>query len=104
MFVTPNATAPAAQQSAAGSKEKAPRTTGAYVNAYVPLADGTRVKLFSDLTLRLFMEKQAEAKLVALMRSGVLTTEQVASMIKIEVSLARDEAAPIEFDLSQFGL
>lgn len=102
MFVTPNATAPAAQNNAA--KDKAPRTTGAYVNAYIELDDGTRVKLFSDLTLRLYMEKAAEAQLVKLIRDGVITAEQASQLITVEVSLARDESAPININLSKIGV
>lgn len=104
MFVTPNATNNTSNQTPASSKDKAPRTTGAYVNAYIELDDGTRVKLFSDLTLRLFMEKAAEAQLVNLMREGVITPDQAAQLITVEVSLARDENAPININLAKLGI
>lgn len=103
MFVTPNATNNTSNTNSS-AKEKAPRTTGAYVNAYIELDDGTRVKLFSDLTLRLFMEKAAESQLVQLMRDGVITAEQAAQLITVEVSLARDEGAPININLSKIGV
>lgn len=99
MFVTPtpqnNSGAPA---NSTGAKERAPKTTQAYVNFYLPLKDGTRLKLFSDLTLRLYAERPGEAKLVDLIKSGKITAEQIQKLIQIEISLARDENAEIEFD------
>lgn len=106
MFVQPTTTAPV-QSTSAGTgtaSARTPKTTVAYVNAYLPLADGTRVKLFSELTLRLFAEREAENQIVQLVKSGQLTEAQIASLIKIEISLARDENAPIQVDLSQFDL
>lgn len=103
MFVTPNTTTAPATNNASG-KDRAPKTTLAYVNFYLPLRDGSRVKLFSDLTLRLYAEKTAEAKVIELIRTGVITEQQLAKMIVAEISLARDENAEIEFDLSQFGI
>lgn len=102
MFVNP--TSAPSTQAPANKAEKTPRTTGAYVNAYIELDDGTRVKLFSDLTLRLFMEKAAEAQLVKLMRDGIITPEQASQLITVEVSLARDENAPININLSKIGI
>lgn len=104
MFVTPNVASNNTSNTNSSAKEKAPRTTGAYVNAYIELDDGTRVKLFSDLTLRLFMEKAAESQLVQLMRDGVITQEQAAQLITVEVSLARDEGAPININLAKIGV
>ena len=98
MFVTPDATtqAPATTTSKGNN---APKTTIAYANCYLPLKDGTRIKLFSDLTLRLYAERPAEAKLVDLIKSGQITAEQIKDLIQVEISLARDENAPIEFAL-----
>lgn len=96
-FVTPNATNNAAPTT--GNKaERTPKTTQAYVNFYLPLKDGTRIKLFSDLTLRLYAERAGEAKLVDLIKSGKITAEQIQKLIQVEISLARDENAEIEFD------
>ena len=98
MFVTPSATNNNATPSAPANG-KTPKTGQAYVNFYIPLKDGTRIKLFSDLTLRLYAERPAEAKLVAMIKDGTITAEQIQQLIQIEVSLARDESSPIEFDL-----
>lgn len=97
MFVTPDATtqAPATTTSKGNN---APKTTIAYANCYLPLKDGTRIKLFNDFTLRFVAERVGEAKLIEMLRSGQITAEQIASKIQIEISLARDESAPIEFD------
>ena len=97
MFVQPSATT-AATTTAAGTKERTPKTGLAYANFYIPLKDGTRIKLFSDLTLRLYAERPAEAKLVDLIKSGQITAEQIKDLIQVEISLARDENSPIEFD------
>lgn len=99
-FQTPTSNrAPAANQTGTPAARE-PRTTLAYVNAYLPLADGSRIKLFSDLTLRLFKEREAESKLIDLIKSGQYTEEQIAKLIKIEITLARDPDAEITFDLS----
>ena len=101
-FVPPTsnvATASAQQPAATGRAANQPKTTLAYVNFYLPLKDGTRIKLFSDLTLRLYAERPAEAKLIDLIKSGQLTMEQVVNAIQAEISLARDENAEIEFDV-----
>ena len=81
------------------SKERAPKTTQAYVNFYIPLKDGTRLKLFSDLTLRLYAERAGEAKLVQMIKDGTITAEQIQQLIQVEISLARDESQEIEFAL-----
>ena len=100
-FVPPTSNAASAQQPAAATARAAnqPKTTLAYVNFYLPLKDETRIKLFSDLTLRLYAERPAEAKLIDLIKSGQLTMEQVVNAIQAEISLARDENAEIEFDI-----
>ena len=98
MFVQPSATNNNATPSAPANG-KQPKTGLAYANFYIPLKDGTRIKLFSDLTLRLYAERPAEAKLVDLIKSGQITAEQIKDLIQVEISLARDENAPIEFAL-----
>ena len=99
-FVPPTSNVAPAQTAAATSRAaNQPKTTLAYVNFYLPLKDGTRIKLFSDLTLRLYAERPAEAKLIDLIKSGQLTMEQVVNAIQAEISLARDENAEIEFDI-----
>lgn len=97
-FVTPNATNSNASATTGAKADRAPKTTQAYVNFYLPLKDGTRLKLFSDLTLRLYAERAGETKLVQLIKEGKITPEQIQKLIQIEVSLARDENAEIEFD------
>lgn len=94
-FVPPTSNATTTTARAANQ----PKTTLAYVNFYLPLKDGTRIKLFSDLTLRLYAERPAEAKLIDLIKSGALSMEQVVNAIQAEISLARDENAEIEFDI-----
>ena len=91
--------APAQTSATTARAANQPETTLAYVNFYLPLKDGTRIKLFSDLTLRLYAERPAEAKLIDLIKSGQLTMEQVVNAIQAEISLARDENAEIEFDI-----
>lgn len=99
-FVPPTSNAaPAQATTATGRAANQPKTTLAYVNFYLPLKDGTRIKLFSDLTLRLYAERPAEAKLIDLIKSGALSMEQVVNAIQAEISLARDENAEIEFDI-----
>ena len=101
-FVKPNATNTAdnsGTNTSAATGRNAPKTTRAYVNFYLPLRDGTRIKLFSDLTLRLYEERPAESKLADMIKSGAITAEQIQELIQIEISLARDESAEIEFDL-----
>ena len=100
-FVTPTATNSNALATTGAKADRAPKTTQAYVNFYLPLKDGTRLKLFSDLTLRLYAERTGEAKLVELIKSGQITAEQIQNLIQVEISLAHDENAKIEFD---FGI
>lgn len=106
MFQFPNQAQGTAPQStgAAQGKQKETKTGLAYVNFYLPLADGTRVKLFNDLTLRLFLERAAEKLLVEAIKAGKITEAQAASMIQCEITLARDENTPVELDLSAFGV
>lgn len=80
-------------------RNTAPKTTRAYVNFYLPLKDGTRIKLFSDLTLRLYEERVAESKLADMIKNGLITPEQIQQLIQVEISLARDESVVIEFAL-----
>ena len=100
-YVPPTSFAAPAQASATTGRaaSNTPKTTLAYVNFYLPLKDGTRIKLFSDLTLRLYAERPAEAKLIDLIKSGQLTMEQVVNAIQAEISLARDDNAEIVFDI-----
>lgn len=98
MFVQPQATTGTTPATNNGKAERAPKTTQAYVNFYLPLRDGTRLKLFSDLTLRLYAERAGEAKLVEMIKAGQITPEQIKQLIQVEISLARDENAEIEFD------
>lgn len=80
---------------ATGEKDK--RTSIGFVNLYVPLADGTRMKLSPDLTLRLYAENPLDAKIVDMLKSGALTPEKLKELIVVEIALARDKDAPIEF-------
>lgn len=98
MFVQPQSQANA-NAGTTGGKERQTKTGLAYVNFYLPLKDGTRIKLFSDLTLRLYAERAGEAKLVEMIKAGTITAEQIQQLIQVEVSLAREEGAEIEFAL-----
>ena len=101
MFVNPNTAVGNTQApNAAPTKEK--RTTLGYINLYVPTADGGRVKLANDLTIRLYAENKADATLVELIKNGTITEAQLGSMIVAEITLARDPNAEITFDLSAF--
>lgn len=96
-FVTPNtATTSTPSQAPAQGSNKDKKTTIAYVNLYIPLADGSRVKLVSDLTLRMYAEKAVEAGVIDAIKSGVKTIEDLQNLIQVEVSLARDESSPID--------
>ena len=85
-------------------RNQEPKTRIAYINMYLPLGDGTRVKLVSDLTLGLYLEKAAEKQIVDLIKQGVINEQQAASLIQVEVSLARDENTPVVVDLSKLGI
>ena len=98
-FVTPTAQNNVPATNGTGAKERAPKTTQAYVNFYLPLKDGTRLKLFSDLTLRLYAEKRADVKLIELVKAGIIPTTHVNGMFELEISIARDENEDIEFDI-----
>lgn len=97
-FVDPTKTAGVTTTSntaAAGVKDK--RTTIGFVNLYVPLADGTRMKLSPELTLRLYAENALDVKLIEALKSGALTPEKLKELIIVEITQARDKDAPIEF-------
>lgn len=96
MFVNPTTTA--APQTPA-TKDKAPKTTIGYVNHYIRLKDGSRIKMHSDLTLRLYAEKRADVKLIELVKAGIIPTTHVNGMFELEISIARDENEDIEFDI-----
>ena len=85
-------------------RNQEPKTRIAYINMYIPLGDGTRVKVVSDLTLGLYLEKAAEKQIVDLIKQGVISEQQAASLIQVEVSLARDENTPVVVDLSKLGI
>ena len=97
MFVMPNtaSTKPATTQ----DKEKQAKTTIGYVNHYIRLKDGSRIKMHSELTLRLYAERKADAKLIEMIKAGIIEPKQVNGMFELEISIARDEAEEIEFDL-----
>ena len=99
-----NNTGVAAPQGQRNQRNQEPKTRIAYINMYLPLGDGTRVKLVSDLTLGLYLEKAAEKQIVDLIKQGVITEQQAASLIQVEVSLARDENTPVVVDLSKLGI
>ena len=83
-----------------GKQDKEKRQGIAFINLYVPTKDGSRIRLVSDLTLRMYAENTGDAKLVDLIKSGQITEEQLGKLIQVEVKLARDPNAEIEFDLS----
>lgn len=96
-FETPTtapARAPSNATSSVGTRE--PKTTLAYISLYIPLADGTRVKLVSDLTLRMFKERDVESKVIEAIRSGAKSLEDLQNLIQVEVSLARDPDSPTD--------
>lgn len=97
-FVPPTSNVATAQQQPATGKDKTPKTTIAYVNHYLKLKDGSRVKMHSDLTLRLYAERRADAKLVELIKAGQIPTTFDNGFVITEFSLARDENEEIEFD------
>ena len=96
MFVNPTTTA--VSQPAATKADKAPKTTIGYVNHYIRLKDGSRIKMHSDLTLRLYAEKRADVKLIELVKAGAIPSTHVNGMFELEISIARDENEDIEFD------
>lgn len=98
-FVPPTSNVATAQQQPAVVKDKTLKTTIAYVNHYLKLKDGSRVKMHSDLTLRLYAERRADAKLVSLIKQGVIPAIHDSGLIVTEITLARDENEEIEFDI-----
>lgn len=108
-FSYPDENKPAATTQTTGTQSRRtstqdPKTRIAYINMYLPTSDGTRVKLVSDLTLGLYLEKAAEKQLVELIKQGVITEEQAGSLIQVEINLTRDESKPLVLDLSKLGL
>jgi uncharacterized protein YkwD len=97
-------TQPVAGAQSRRTSNQEPKTRIAYVNMYLPTADGTRVKLVSDLTLGLYLEKAAEKQLVDLIKQGVITEEQAGQLIQVEINLTRDESKPLVLDLSKIGV
>lgn len=97
MFHLPATTA--SLTSTAQDKEKQAKTTIGYVNHYIRLKNGTRIKMHSELTLRLYAERKADAKLIEMIKAGTIEPKQVNGMFELEISIARDEAEEIEFDL-----
>lgn len=99
MAFTPAPKATETTTATANGKRDTPRTTIGYVNHYIRLKDGTRIKMHADLQLRLYAEKPADVKLIELLKSGQLESKQVNGIFEMEFGLARDENAPIEFDM-----
>lgn len=99
-----NNTGVAAPQGQRNQRNQEPKTRIAYINMYIPTADGTRVKLVSDLTLGLYLEKAAEKQLVDLIKQGVINEEQAGQLIQVEITLTRDESKPLVLDLSKLGI
>lgn len=97
-FVNPNASNPAPVQSSNQGDQK--RNTLAYLNLYVELEDGTRVKLVPDLTLRMFEEREVDKQLVDAVKAGAFSLDQLQRSIKVEVSLARDKDTPFNFKIA----
>lgn len=97
-FNIPTQTAPSSAPAVQG-KDKQPKTTIGYVNHYIRLKDGTRIKMHTDLTLRLYAERKADVKMIEMIKSGKLADKHVNGMFEIEISIARGEDEEIEFDI-----
>ena len=76
---------------------RTPRTTIAYGNLYLPLADGNKVKVFGDLTLRFYAENDTDAELIRMLKAGEITMEQVRDALIFDISFARDKDQPVHF-------
>lgn len=85
-------------------RAKESKTTLGYLNLYVPLADGTRIKVGNAVTICLFEEYAGEKAFVDLVKSGKINEAQLASMVQVEFNLARDKNAEIVFDTTQFDI
>lgn len=103
-FIDPNAGSTNAPSTNTGNGQvKEKREAIAFINLYMPLANGKRIQLVGNLNLMLFAENANDAALVELVKSGKITAEQLASRIQVEFALARDKNEPILFDLGEFG-
>lgn len=96
-FVTPESTAN--QAPANNSKEQVKKTPIAYLNLYMPLRNGHRIKLVPSAYNNLYAENPDDVALVELIKSGKVTAEHLASRIQIEIALARDKSEPLDFDI-----
>lgn len=90
-------------QTSSANTDREPRTTIAYVNLGIPLADGSTIKIAGDLTLRLYAENPGHMQLVEAIRNGDITAEEASQMIVPTIALARDADAPVQLDWSRIG-
>ena len=77
------------------------RKTIGYINFYVPLKDGSRIRLCSDLTLRLYEEVRNDKALVEALKSCNLDMDRFNELLYAEITYPRDEDAPIEFGFAE---
>lgn len=94
MSFIPTGTANTTNTAQGQAKEK--RDPIAFVNLYVPLADGTRAKICTNFTFMLFAENAIEKHIMDKIKSGELSMEEFVKNIQVEVTPARDKNAPIE--------
>lgn len=87
----------AGNQSNQQGNGRTPRTTIAYGNFYLPLADGNKVKVFGDLTLRFYAENDTDLELINMLKAGKITMEQVREALIFDISFARDKDQPVQF-------
>lgn len=97
-FVTPDQSN-SNQAPANNSKEQVKKTPIAYLNLYMPLRNGHRIKLVPSAYNNLYAENPDDVALVELIKSGKVTAEHLASRIQIEIALARDKSEPLDFDI-----
>lgn len=87
------------QNANTGKQQQEKKTPIAYLNLYMPLRNGHRIKVCPSSYNTLYAENSDDVALVELIKSGKVTPEQLASRIIVEMSLARDKNEPLDFDL-----
>lgn len=74
----------------------------AYINLYLPLANGERAKL-GDKGIPLTLDNPVHAKLLDYIENHGLTGDDLAQLLVIEIGRPRDPNAEIDFDFSRLG-
>jgi hypothetical protein len=99
-FGRPTPQQASAQQRGMYADERTPPS--AYINLYLPLANGERAKL-GDKGIPLTLDNPVHAKLLDYIENHGLTGDDLAQLLVIEIGKPRDPNAEIDFDFSRLG-